>query len=57
MKYRRAPNGTGSHRIQVALPKDVLRKLLIDAHHEMRTLSAAAALIIARHYQQKERTQ
>jgi hypothetical protein len=48
---RRVPKGAGRQRVQVAFKSDVLRKLMLDARREMRTMSAMAALIITRYYQ------
>ncbi|MDR2506619.1 MAG: hypothetical protein LBD67_01275 [Candidatus Accumulibacter sp.] len=51
---RRSPNGAGRPRIQVCLPEDVLKRFLNDANENMRSLSAQAAIIIARHYKAME---
>lgn len=46
----RAPNGAADKRLRVALPAEILERVVRDANEAKRTLSSTAALIIAQHY-------
>lgn len=47
----RVPNGVAPQRLRVALSPEMLERIKADAEKNMRTVSAMASLIIARHYQ------
>lgn len=47
----RVPNGVAPQRLRVALSPQMLERIKADADRNMRTVSAMASLIIARHYQ------